>query len=328
MLVWVAGIVFALACNFGMQVAPAPENIPADVSASETSSAGQNPPPAQTLSAIPTFSPIPTFTLSPTPTLTPTQALVFQGPETVTVPILLYHHIEAPRYSSYYYLPPGQFEAQMKLLHDWGYVTITLELLVKSIRDGAFLPARPIVITFDDGQASVYATAFPIMERYGFKGVVYAVGKYVDAETFMTTEQLKDLAAAGWEIGSHGMTHKDLTTLNLDGQHYEIFNSRELLSEKIGVPVTSFAYPWGAANDTSFTYVHNAGYTSAMGLGYSNSQRLWNIYLLQRRDVTSDYDLPKFASFLPWYGDESFFPTITPGPSPTPSRTPKPTKKP
>jgi len=324
-IVWAAGILFVLACNLGTQIPYVPDKVPALLSTLETNPAATASTSTPVMNVVsPTFSPIPTFTISPTPT----QELIRQGPDAITLPILLYHHIKAPKYSSYYYVPPENFAEQMKLLHDWGYMTVTLDLLVKSIKEGTDLPARPILITFDDGQTSVYDAAFPIMRQYGFTGVVYAVGKYVDAETFMTTDQLKELTAAGWEIGSHGMRHKDLTTLDPDEQRYEIFESRKILNEKLGVPINSFAYPWGGANDTAFTYVHNAGYTSAMGLGYSYNQGIWNIFLLQRRDVLASYDLKKFASFLPWYGDTSFLPTDTPTPTPTITRTPRPTKRP
>lgn len=263
-------------------------------------------------------SPAPIFTSTPRPTLTitptPTLGTVWQGPDSVTLPILLYHHVAPPKDNSKYYTAPENFEAQMRLLKRWGYETISLDLLVKAIKEGADLPARPVIITFDDGQTSVYETAFPIMRRYGFTGVVYVVGSYVDAETFMTAEQIKELAAAGWEVGSHGMKHKDLTHLKPEEQKYEIQYSRKLLEEKLGVPVKSFAYPFGNPTDWAFTYVHNAGYTSAVGVGYAFHQGIWNIYLLQRRDILGTYDLDKFASFLPWQGE----------PFPTASETPRP----
>jgi peptidoglycan/xylan/chitin deacetylase (PgdA/CDA1 family) len=324
------GILFALACQTLMPNPLSPEDVPALSSTLEIDPAMQGFPPASSTPQIP--NPIPTETFSPTPTstvsLTPTLELIRQGPDAVTVPILLYHHIESPRGESKYYVAPKDFDEQMKLLHDWGYTTIPLDLLVKAIKEGADLPARPIIITFDDGQLSVYTTAFPIMQRYGFTGVVYIVGSYMDSPTFMTTEQVKELTMVGWEVGSHSMKHKDLTTLDEEEQKYEVADSRKWLMNNLDVPVHSFAYPWGFVNEDIFTYVHNAGYTSAMGLGYGNDQGIWNIFLLNRRDVLSTYDLKKFASFLPWYGDASFLPTDTPTPTPTITRTPRPTKKP
>src|SRR5688572_21347743 len=73
----------------------------------------------------------------------PTNALpilIFQGPGTMLVPILLYHRIDESSTESQYYVSPDEFEEQMKLLHDWGYTTITTELLVQAISEGAALP--------------------------------------------------------------------------------------------------------------------------------------------------------------------------------------------
>ncbi len=120
-----------------------------------------------------------------------------QGPDAVVVPILLYHRIGVSPIDSQYYVSPEKFEDQMKLLHDWEYTVIPIELLVKAIKEGAGLPPRPIIITFDDGDLSVYETAFPIMKKYGLTGVAYIVGNYMDTDGYMTAEQIKELGRRG-----------------------------------------------------------------------------------------------------------------------------------
>ena len=325
---WITGILFLLACGSMQPIAYTPMKVPALLPTFETLPASPIVFSASNSPSAPEIFPTttPTLTATPEPSPTVTLALIHQGPDAVTVPILLYHRIEAPKHESFYYVPPEKFEEQLALLRNWGYTTITLDTLMTSIYKGADLPARPILITFDDGQESIYTTAFPIMQKYGFTGVVYIVGTYLDAPTFMTTDQVKELTRAGWEVGSHSMTHKDLTKLDYDHRKYEISESRKILNEKIGVPVNSFAYPWGFGNGDIYSMVNDAGYTSAMGLGYNHNQGIWNTLLLQRRDVQGNYDLKKFASFLPWYGDTIFLPTDTPTPTPRPTRTPRPTK--
>lgn len=88
-----------------------------------------------------------TFTSSPSPTSTPTEAWIAQGPGDVTVPILLYHRIDVSPINSRYYVPPEKFEEQMKLLHDWGYTSITTAMLIQAITEGAELPPRPFLLT-------------------------------------------------------------------------------------------------------------------------------------------------------------------------------------
>jgi peptidoglycan/xylan/chitin deacetylase (PgdA/CDA1 family) len=241
------------------------------------------------------------------------------------VPILLYHRIGVSPIDSQYYVPPEKFEEQMKLLHDWEYTVIPVELLVKAIQIGAELPPRPVILTFDDGDISVYTTAFPIMQKYGLTGVTYIVGNYMGTSGYMTADQIKELVAAGWEVGSHSRSHRDLTRLAPAVQRVEIVEARKVLQEATGSPVLTFAYPFGIMNSAVGDYAHFAGYIAAMGLGFTFDQGKSNLFWLQRRDIKGNYDIKQFASFLPWQGDPAFMPPDTPTPTPTASRTPIPT---
>ena len=278
-------------------------------------------PPTETATVTLTPSTTPTFTASQIPTPT----WVRQGPDHVIVPIILYHRIAVSPINSEYYVPPEKFEEEIKLLRDWEYTPIKVDMLLKAILEGVELPPRPIIITFDDGHLNNYTTAFPIMQKYGFTGVLYIVGNYMGTPEYMSADQIKEMAEAGWEVGSHSMSHLDLTLLEPEYQRSEIVNSREKLEAELGVPVLSFAYPFGVSNSSVIDYVHFAGYTSAMGLGFTFDQGSSNLFNLQRRDIKGSYDVLKFASFLPWQGDPVFLPTLTPTATPTASRTPIPT---
>jgi peptidoglycan/xylan/chitin deacetylase (PgdA/CDA1 family) len=279
--------------------------------------------PTPTPSQTPTLTPTSTATVTLTPTITPTftplpsptPTWVEQGPGIVTIPIILYHHIAISPINSNYYVPPERFDEQMKLLHEWEYSTITVEMLVDAIEHGAALPPNPIVISFDDGDQSVYNDALPIMQKYGFTGVAYIVYYYMNTDGYMTSDQIKELAADGWEIGSHSLTHQNLQLVP-DRIRTEVVDSRKWLEQDLGVPILSFAYPFGVVDDAAGDYVHFAGYIAAMGLGPTSEQGPGNLFNLQRRDIKGSYDLRLFAGFLPWQGDPSFLPT----PSPTPTR--------
>ena len=267
-------------------------------------------PPTETATPTQTFTVTPTFTPSPSPTA----ILVFQGPKQVFVPILLYHRIDVSPTGSEYYVTPDKFEEEMKLLSDWGYTTITTELLIKSINEGAEMPVRPIVITFDDGNLDNYTTAFPIMQKYGFTGVVYIVGNYLGAEKYMNADQIREMSAAGWEVGSHSISHADLTKVGATLQRYEIVQSRIDLENKLGVPVLTFAYPFGISDSSAIDYAQFAGYIGGMSLGVTYDQGSFNLFTLQRREIKGYYDILKFADLLPWKGDPAFLPTGTPAP--------------
>ena len=96
-------------------------------------------------------------------------------------------------------MEPEKFEEQMKLLFDWDYTPVTIDTLLRAITEGAELPPRPVIITFDDGHLDNYTTAFPIMQKFGFTGVLYIVGNYMGTDGYMTAAQIREMVMAGWE---------------------------------------------------------------------------------------------------------------------------------
>ena len=219
--------------------------------------------PTYTATPIPSETPLPTVTLPATLTLEPQWYL--QGPGQIIVPILLYHHIGySLRGDTTYYVSPDLFDKQLNLLYQWGYRTISVEQLVKAVQEGAELPSKPIILTFDDGSETIYENALSLMRRYKFTGISYIVYNYIGTSNYMNADQLRTLNAAGWDIGSHSLSHKDLTT-DPGRQMDEIVDSRRRLEALLGLPVLSFAYPFGAYDSDSLHYVHQAGYIAAMG---------------------------------------------------------------
>lgn len=219
-----------------------------------------------------------------------------------TVPILLYHDIpnhSAP--SERYSVSAARFDEQMKLLKDYGYSTITIQQLVNHIREGQVLPARPIVISFDDGYQNIYDNAYPIMERYGLTGTVYIVANRLRSDGFLDRGQLKEMLASGWEVGSHGMTHTELTQ-NHDLVRTEILQSRLDLNDALGIKVFSFAYPFGSLDWYISSKVLDYGYFSAVGVGNLSQHSAGTIYNMSRREIEGDATLEEFEALLPWSG--------------------------
>lgn len=276
-------------------------------------------PPTATRTATPTSTPTltPTHTPSPVPTKTATatdpppdtpEPVVVEpiqvDPEevasgSVTVPILLYHHV-SDTIQSQYSVTTAALEEQMKWLHDNGYETITISDLARLIRDGGSVPGRPVVITFDDGYLDLYQNAYPILQEYGFAGTAFIIGETVDTRGNLSSDQLRELISQGWEIGSHSMHHTDLT-LGI-GWHEEITASKSYFEDKLGVEIRTFAYPYGLADSAVMDYTYSAGYTSAVGLGSMVTHDSSTLYFLSRKEVKSWYSLDFFEDFLPWSG--------------------------
>ncbi|MFN2237265.1 MAG: polysaccharide deacetylase family protein [Anaerolineales bacterium] len=254
--------------------------------------------PSQTPTLTPSATLSPTPTETPTPTLTPTW--IFNEAGQVVAPILLYHHVEGEVSNSRYYVSIPDFRAQMQALYDWGYTAIPISLLLNALIDGAELPPKPIVITFDDGNRDIYDNAFPIMRDYDFPGVFYIVGNRVNSGTNIThAPELREMVEAGWEIGSHSYTHSDLT-LDHSIARYEILQSKLDIEDAVGVEVSTFAYPFGLVDPYLAQKVSDYGYRAGMGLGTSWTHTWGSMFYLNRIEIHGDFSVDYMGSLLPW----------------------------
>lgn len=284
-------------------------------------------PPLATPTTVPTKTPSPEPTLTHTPAPTPTPTWVAQGPGHVLVPILMYHHIAVSPVDSIFYVTPEAFDEQLRLLQNWGYTSISTSMLVEAITKGAALPPHPIILTFDDAHEDNYTNAFPIMRKYDFTGVLYVPYDYIGTSGSLSIAEIQEMAAAGWEIGSHTLSHP-LNFLNLDpaAMRAEIVGSRKQLSSLLHLPILTFAYPFGDNNSAVTDYVIYAGYIAGMGAtGFTADQGPSNLFVLQRCEIRGSETVKTMTRFLPWHGDPAFLPTDTPTATPRPTRTPLPT---
>ena len=244
----------------------------------------------------------PTPTLTDVPRPTPTATVVPSptpgDPGSVSVPILLYHHIRDTAGPVRYSVGVQRFEEQLDALVAAGYHTVTVEDVVNAMRQGAPLPLRPVVLTFDDGNRDILDNAFPLMQARGMVGVVYVVANRMACDVCIRGEDLRSLRAAGWEIGSHGLTHQPLVDLRAGAQAAEIGGSKERLEAALGETIDSFAYPFGLVSDESLNLLIQAGYTSGVGLGITNTHHKNDLYYLSRREVRGTYDLQAFRALL------------------------------
>ncbi|MCT9624941.1 polysaccharide deacetylase family protein [Pseudarthrobacter equi] len=148
-------------------------------------------------------------------------------------------------------------------------VTASLALAVAGLAMSpiAAQAAAPTVVslTFDDGHVDQMAAA-QTLDSLGLKATFYVTSGVVGTPNYFTLAQVQSLAGAGHEIGGHTVTHPDLTTLPADEATRQVCNDRVNLSNW-GFRVTSFAYPFAAANANTETIARNCGYNSARGLG-------------------------------------------------------------
>lgn len=178
------------------------------------------------------------------------------------VPILVYHDLGNP--------PPGQdypglyvsypdFQTEMAWLHQQGYQAVTLDEMMNDFFHGATLPAKPIVITFDNGYIPQATVAPAILSLYGWPGVLNEIT--VD---HLNNTRLERLVKLGWEVDSHSLTHPDLTQIGPTALQQQVVDSRKFLQRVLHVSVNSFCYPSNRYDSAVVAAVKAAGYTNAV----------------------------------------------------------------
>lgn len=122
--------------------------------------------------------------------------------------------------------------------------------------------APAVVLTFDDGHMSNYAEAFPAMVARGMVGTFYVVAGRVGEGETISWAQMREMAAAGMEIGSHTLTHREPSTLTDEELRHELRESRRILEDGLGQSVVSLSSPTGFFNPRMSRMAHAEGYTS------------------------------------------------------------------
>jgi peptidoglycan/xylan/chitin deacetylase (PgdA/CDA1 family) len=193
------------------------------------------------------------------------------------VKVLMYHRInldgESPK--SEFSVDESTFRKQMEFLDANGFKTITYRDYRHYLKGEAELPQKPVMITFDDGYRSIHHVALPIMKQHSMTGVVFVVADSrlkvnawdvplgIELWELLDQQQILDLHRAGFEIGSHTLTHRDLAQLSTEEAKDEIFRSRQILENLLHYPVTTFSYPFGVVNEQTKHLVSEAGYEGA-----------------------------------------------------------------
>lgn len=211
--------------------------------------------------------------------------------------ILMYHGVaDVAEDPNQLCVTPGRFAEQMTWLTRHGLRGVGIGALVDALRAGRH---RGLVgITFDDGYVNVLEAALPELLRHGFTASMFIISDRLagtndwdegPAWPLMSADQVRELAAAGMEIGSHSATHQRLAGVSADQLEAEVSGSRTRLGELLGTRIGGFAYPYGSMDAAARDAVRDAGYdyacaveTPRADLGFMALPR---IYVGQRDDA-------------------------------------------
>jgi len=158
------------------------------------------------------------------------------------LPIFMYHDFAGKTWLS---VDSQALAEQLALLRALNYTALTMSEVSEILSDTQRLPARPVALTFDDGWRSQYDIAYPLLQTYDMRGTFFVIAHQRRGSDEISVDDLKTMAAHGMEIGSHTRSHAHLTNIKDGAAWWEINSSREVLQEHLGLPITSFCYPYG-----------------------------------------------------------------------------------
>lgn len=188
------------------------------------------------------------------------------------IPILCYHRLindDAGKGQFPTYLHTNRFEKHLRYLRANGYRT----MLFSDLEKEPFFDQkqRSVILTFDDGYEDNYHLLFPLLKKYDAKAVIYLVSGRQSNEwdvpggekvlPLMNQAQWQEMLASGLvEFGAHTMTHPDLSAISPEQADEEIRQSKVQLEQALGVPVVTFAYPYGRLSERVKELTRRAGF--------------------------------------------------------------------
>ncbi len=218
-----------------------------------------------------------------------------------TLPVLMYHSVsdvaDGPLRSLA--VPPARLREQLAALQDAGFA---LTGLTEALHRKAAEPTAKIVgVTFDDGYLDFLTAGVPVLHELGAGATLYvSVGHIGHSAAHMATtntfgpllswDQVREVGAAGVEIGNHSLIHEPMDVLTRDSLERQVSTSKERLEQECGTPIPSFAYPHGYNNRRVRGSVAQHGYTNACEVG----RRLYqpgtdNVFAIPRLQITPDH---------------------------------------
>jgi O-antigen biosynthesis protein len=222
---------------------------------------------------------------------------------------LMYHVIGEPGVEKerQWCCSAAAFRDQMQLLRDSGYNVVSMSQLVGWMERRAELPPDAVCITIDDGTRCIVDAALPVLSAMAFPAIAYVVSGRLGADNdwlqrsgwsprkLVDAADLRALATEGIEIGSHSVSHADLSVATPARIESELRDSKRRLEDVLGREVAHFAYPLGRLSRRARDAAEAAGYRSACTVEDGRIRRSDDRFRLSRVEVYNRDDLDTFA---------------------------------
>ncbi len=223
----------------------------------------------------------------------------------------MYHRLARTSRGKRYVVSEVRFLKQMRWLKRNGYQVIALDELVGSRPFQTTSQLRQVIITFDDGYEDTYQLACPILATFGFAATFFLVGDRVGKRNqwdrcgeecagaqLLNWDDAAWLVNNGFTVGSHSLTHPDLTKLSLDEAVYEIGQSKVQIESAVGCTVKSFAFPYGRQNKNLRDIVRSMGYLASCVTQPGFNDAHTDVFALRRIEICGTDSLRTFGRKL------------------------------
>ncbi|RZJ05404.1 MAG: hypothetical protein EOP39_20080 [Rubrivivax sp.] len=231
-----------------------------------------------------------------------------EGLQTVTV--LCYHRFAAGKgpTRSKMILAADDFEAQLMWLQRERYRALRTGEFQAFIEGREAVPPRSVMLTVDDGFATFFEHAFPLLKKYQVPVTLFIFTDVIGLPSGLSWQQLRELARSGLvDIQAHSRTHRNLTELQArenDVQYrrnlqQELRHPRAELEKQLGmlgVKVQHFAYPYGASNDKVIDALNQEGYALGFTVRAGGNAFYEQPQLIRRTMIYGDQTLDEFTA--------------------------------
>ncbi|MBI4341155.1 MAG: polysaccharide deacetylase family protein [Candidatus Omnitrophica bacterium] len=197
-----------------------------------------------------------------------------------------------------YTITAAEMESLLAHVHKLGYRTVSSKAFRAWQQGNGSLPERTVVFTFDDGYTSHLEIAASLLNRYRFTGTFFVTLNHIGQPGFLTWEQLRKLIFLGMEIGSHGVTHRPLTSLSRQEMEEELVQSKRVLEQQLGTPVHSIAAPGGFWNGAVAEAARRTGYDAVWVSNIGTNGKETNPFALRRVVVRKPFSLERVVAMV------------------------------
>ncbi|MBT3792476.1 MAG: polysaccharide deacetylase family protein [Rhodospirillales bacterium] len=184
-----------------------------------------------------------------------------------------------------------QFEAHMKELTSGKYTILPLSEILSALRQGLPLANHTLAITIDDAFTSVYREAWPRLRKAGLPFTLFVATDAIERGTksYMSWDQIRELANGGVTIGSQTASHPHMPVLSPARMRSELQKSNARFEKELGARPTLFAYPYGEANQAAMAAAREAGFVASFGQHSGTLHGQANFNYLPRFAMNENY---------------------------------------